>query len=111
MTSQRYTFNPQRGLPGHCFVAQVWDSVGKSVATFDATVDPATASNYAATLTSALNSAAPVAPAQAPRNSDAIEHLRALTTALDGAFISSWQSTHAWKEQLDAAKEFLKGQP
>jgi len=53
--------------------------------------------------------AAPVAPAKI-NNSDAIKHLRALTTALNGAFISSWQSTHAWQEQLDAAKEFLKEQ-
>jgi len=30
-----------------------------------------------------------------------------LVEALDGAFISSWQSTHAWKDQLDAARDLL----
>lgn len=29
--------------------------------------------------------------------------LRELVAALDGAFISSWQSTAAWANQLDAA--------
>lgn len=38
---------------------------------------------------------------------DAREHLRALVDALDGAFISTWQSTAAWQQQLDAAREFL----
>ena len=31
----------------------------------------------------------------------------ALVDALDGAFISSWQSTAAWQQQLDAAREHL----
>lgn len=30
-----------------------------------------------------------------------------LVEALDNAFISSWQSTAAWQEQLDAAREYL----
>lgn len=34
--------------------------------------------------------------------------LRELVKALDGAFISSWQSTHAWQVQLDEAKKFLE---
>ena len=33
--------------------------------------------------------------------------LRELVKALDGAFISSWQSTAAWSKQLDAAREYL----
>lgn len=33
--------------------------------------------------------------------------LRDLVEALDGAFISTWQSTHAWQAQLDAAREYL----
>ena len=37
----------------------------------------------------------------------AAKHLQALVTALDGAFISTWQSTHAWQKQLDAAREYL----
>ena len=32
--------------------------------------------------------------------------LKELTEALDNAFISSWQSTHAWQFQLDEAKEY-----
>ena len=39
---------------------------------------------------------------------DAIEFLRELVRALDGAFISSWQSTHAWQKELDAAREYLR---
>lgn len=38
---------------------------------------------------------------------EALYHLRELVNALDGAFISSWQSTAAWQKQLDQAKEFL----
>lgn len=38
----------------------------------------------------------------------AAAHLHDLVEALDGAFISSWQSTHAWKKQLDDAREYLK---
>lgn len=34
-------------------------------------------------------------------------HLRELVSAVDGAFISSWQSTAGWQKQLDAAKQFL----
>ena len=39
---------------------------------------------------------------------DGVEFLRALVAALDGAFISSWQSTHAWQKELEAAREYLK---
>ena len=39
--------------------------------------------------------------------SDAIELLRDLVKALEGAFISSWQSTHAWKKELNASREWL----
>ena len=39
---------------------------------------------------------------------DSTEHLRALVEALDGAFISSWQSTAAWQQQLDAAREHIR---
>lgn len=51
---------------------------------------------------------------QACSESDAVMHLRALVTALDNAFISSWQSTAAWQKELDLAKDFLgigKDQP
>lgn len=33
--------------------------------------------------------------------------LRDLVAALDGAHISSWQSTAAWQDQLDLAREHL----
>lgn len=45
--------------------------------------------------------------ADARRAPDAIERLANLVDALDGAFISSWQSTAAWQSQLDSAREFL----
>jgi len=38
---------------------------------------------------------------------EALPYLRELVKALDGAFISSWQSTHAWQQQLDAARQWL----
>lgn len=34
--------------------------------------------------------------------------LKELVDALDGAFISSWQSTAAWENQLDAARDYLE---
>lgn len=60
----------------------------------------------------AMLSASPAAPAAAQvaqplTESNAVMHLRALVTALDNAFISSWQSTAAWQKELDLAKEFL----
>lgn len=45
------------------------------------------------------------------RNAVAYELLVDLTQALDNAYISSWQTTAAWQEQLDAALEFLKENP
>jgi hypothetical protein len=39
----------------------------------------------------------------------ATAYLRDLVEALDGAFISSWQSTAAWQKQLDAARDYLDG--
>lgn len=39
---------------------------------------------------------------------DSKELLRNLVNALDNAFISSWQSTHAWQKELDLAREHLK---
>lgn len=38
---------------------------------------------------------------------DAACILRDLVEALDGAFISSWQSTAAWSDQLNAARKHL----
>lgn len=42
--------------------------------------------------------------------------LQALVTALDEAFISSWQTTAYWQGELDEAREYLEartqdGQP
>lgn len=42
------------------------------------------------------------------RDAEALPYLIALVKALDGAFISSWQSTHAWQQELDAAREWLE---
>jgi hypothetical protein len=44
---------------------------------------------------------------------DADELLKNLVEALEGAFISSWQSTAAWQKELEAAREYLnkKDQP
>ena len=40
-------------------------------------------------------------------NKDAIELLKSLTKALNNAYISSWQSTAAWSQELEAAVAFL----
>jgi len=40
-------------------------------------------------------------------DTETVEYLRELVTALDNAFISSWQSTAAWQTQLDAARDYL----
>lgn len=47
------------------------------------------------------------AAAQPTSVPEAVEHLKALTNALNGAFISSWQSTARWQKELDAATEWL----
>jgi len=47
--------------------------------------------------------------AERVREADVIELARELVTALDGAFISSWQSTAGWKKQLDALREAIGG--
>lgn len=41
------------------------------------------------------------------RDAEALPYLQELVKALDGAFISTWQSTAAWQDQLDAAREWL----
>lgn len=42
---------------------------------------------------------------------EAKQLLADLVAALDGAFISAWQSTHPWQQQLDAAREWLADHP
>jgi hypothetical protein len=59
-----------------------------------------------------LLAAAPAAPAAQPqpatiKESSASAHLADLVSALNGAYISSWQSTAAWQKQLDAARDYL----
>lgn len=58
-----------------------------------------------------LHFSAPVAAEPGVRGGEAIEYLRELVTALEGSFISSWQSTAGWQKQLDAASEFLAASP
>lgn len=45
----------QRGIPGHCFMAQVFGPDGKSVCTFDSTQDPKQATLFAQITEQALN--------------------------------------------------------
>ena len=42
-----WTYSEQRGTPGHCSVAQLWDSKGKSLARFDSTKQPSLATSRA----------------------------------------------------------------
>jgi hypothetical protein len=39
----------------------------------------------------------------------ALPLLRDLVNALDGAFISSWQTTAGWQKELDEARAFIEG--
>lgn len=39
---------------------------------------------------------------------EAEQLLLELVEALSGAYISSWQSTAAWQQQLNAAREYLE---
>lgn len=50
------------------------------------------------------------AQARVKRENAARDYLRDLCDALNGAFISTWQSTAAWQKELDAANEFLASQ-
>ena len=34
--------------------------------------------------------------------------LESLVTALDSAFISTWQSTYYWQKELDEARQYLE---
>ncbi len=43
----QWTFSPQKGKPGHCFVAQVWDEHGASLAVIEPTENPAVATERA----------------------------------------------------------------
>lgn len=52
-----FTSAPQVGKPGHCFNAQVFGPDGSSVATLDATDDPAQATDRAVIIAAALNDA------------------------------------------------------
>lgn len=51
-----------------------------------------------------------IAAAQRQAREEPVALLRALVAALDGAFISSWQTTAAWQQELDAAREWLTAQ-
>lgn len=42
-TSGPWDYSPQKGSPGHCWTAQVWDSEGESLAVLDSTIDPSEA--------------------------------------------------------------------
>lgn len=48
---------PQEGVPGHCFVAQVFDATGRNVVQIDPTDDPSVATSIAAKIAEAVNSA------------------------------------------------------
>jgi hypothetical protein len=50
--------------------------------------------------------AAPTPPV-VQQDDEVLEVLRELVAALENAFISSWQSTAAWQDQLDAASALL----
>jgi hypothetical protein len=58
-----FTHSPQKGIPGHCYCAQVWGPDGRSVATLDSTDDPAVASQRAAIIAAALSATPQVHPA------------------------------------------------
>lgn len=50
--------SPQKGTPGHCMVAQVWDRDGNRVVDIEPTSDPEDASRLAARIAAAVNATA-----------------------------------------------------
>lgn len=55
MASERFASSGQSGLPGHCYVAQVWDENGSSVAEITPNNDPAIATRLAELFADSLN--------------------------------------------------------
>ncbi len=39
-TKGPWTYDPQDGVPGHCYMAQVWDPGGRPLTTVEPTVNP-----------------------------------------------------------------------
>lgn len=52
--SDKWTFSPQKGVPGHCFVAQVWRN-GIACLEVEPTDDPDEASGIAERVCEAMN--------------------------------------------------------
>lgn len=46
-------------------------------------------------------------PPAGKQGNNAMSYLKELVKALDSAYISSWQSTAKWQEELDEAREFI----
>ena len=55
MSNTTISHTAQTGTPGQCFVAQLFDSYGKSIASLDSTEDPATATETARRLAACWN--------------------------------------------------------
>lgn len=55
ITKGEYTFSPQKGKPGKCFTAQIWDVEGKNLAILEATYNEAEINSFAEIMTDSLN--------------------------------------------------------
>lgn len=85
-------------------VAHLWECLGRWSAYL---VDNGTQADCAPPqwLVDAIKNA--TAPPQRKPLTDAHLYLARLVEALDGAFISTWQSTAAWQAQLNEARDYL----
>jgi hypothetical protein len=78
----KYTFSPQKGAPGHCFVAQVWKPDGTSLVEIESTEDPEEATATARLIADALNAR------ESGSVAEMVEALRAAELALS-EFVAS----------------------
>lgn len=61
------SFSPQKGKPGSCSMAQIWDEVGNALAQIEPTRDPEMASAQAAAFVYLVNNAPALLRSQAER--------------------------------------------
>ena len=87
-TSGPWSFSPQKGKPGHCHMAQVWNSAGDALAQIEPTPDEAVA-----TADARLIAAAP----------DLLEALKGIV-ADDDAGVSLNDQRARWSDRMSAAK-------
>jgi hypothetical protein len=98
-----WSFSPMKGKPGHCFVAQVWDADGNSLAGIDADCG-----ERAANARVALIAAAPDLYEAA---ASAVETIRAVANEIGDEFKHSARAHSLTVVARDLARALAKGRP